>query len=591
MVTIGLVGRGNFGKRVERILEQNPNFNLVWIADSKTYLANLPHCEWVYICSSIESLYENALIFMSCGSNIILEKPPTLNIDTVNLLIKDSIAKKVSIYFSMTYIFDSQIKYIKCPQKFTWIKNKKDNSSDGPFSSLLFHHLYIYLKGNDYNYKNNYEVKKIYYKSPEDFSFSITVNNQLSLFTYKRSKNIEDYHSINDIVITKGKLDTIPNMLNYILNNKNYEINNNLARSCVKILDIIRSVVFPKKVVVGAGIFGCSAAIELSKQGYNIDLLERHSDIMSEASGINQYRIHRGYHYPRSDETVDQCKKSYKIFEKIYYRALLKETHNESYYAIAKYDSKTTPKEYVNFLNKHDLEYQEKNIGLLNTSLTIKVNEKLYDPIKLKSISLYRLNSMGVNLKLNINANKNTIDNYTGGVISTYASQGYWNEGDINYQFELCEKPIALLPEMYKGLSIVIMDGPFMCIDPFSSTNYHVLGNVVHAIHKTSYGAKPEIPFEYKKVLNKGCIKPSAKLTKFKNFINAAAQFFPEIKKAKHIGSMYTIRAVEANRDHDDARVSSVYKKGKYYHIFSGKVCTSINIAKQISYNITNENN
>ena len=29
-------------------------------------------------------------------------------------------------------------------------------------------------------------------------------------------------------------------------------------------------------------------------------------DIMKAASGINQYRIHRGYHYPRSFETINR---------------------------------------------------------------------------------------------------------------------------------------------------------------------------------------------------------------------------------------------------------------------------------------------
>ena len=46
------------------------------------------------------------------------------------------------------------------------------------------------------------------------------------------------------------------------------------------------------------------------------------------------------------------------------------------------------------------------------------------------------------------------------------------------------------------------MDGPFMCIDPLSDTGYHVMGNVVHAIHN-NIGYSPEIPKEFENQLNK----------------------------------------------------------------------------------------
>ena len=56
--------------------------------------------------------------------------------------------------------------------------------------------------------------------------------------------------------------------------------------------------------------------IALGSKGYNVDLIERNPQIMQEASAINQYRVHRGYHYPRSDQTVSQCAQSYPTFEK-----------------------------------------------------------------------------------------------------------------------------------------------------------------------------------------------------------------------------------------------------------------------------------
>ena len=46
------------------------------------------------------------------------------------------------------------------------------------------------------------------------------------------------------------------------------------------------------------------------------------------------------------------------------------------------------------------------------------------------------------------------------------------------------------LPEQFKNKSVVVLDGPFTCIDPYGNTDYHVMGNVVHAIHDTMVGER-----------------------------------------------------------------------------------------------------
>ena len=65
----------------------------------------------------------------------------------------------------------------------------------------------------------------------------------------------------------------------------------------------------------------------------------------------------------------------------------------------------------------------------------------------------------------------------------------------------ICEKLVLKLPNEFNNLSVVVIDGPFMCIDPYGSTGYHVMGNVVHAIHSTNTGKLPEIPLPFKKLM------------------------------------------------------------------------------------------
>ena len=56
-------------------------------------------------------------------------------------------------------------------------------------------------------------------------------------------------------------------------------------------------------IVVGAGLFGVTAALELSRKA-RVLLVDAAPDILTGASFINQNRIHAGFHYPRSFATA-----------------------------------------------------------------------------------------------------------------------------------------------------------------------------------------------------------------------------------------------------------------------------------------------
>lgn len=125
------------------------------------------------------------------------------------------------------------------------------------------------------------------------------------------------------------------------------------------------------------------------------------------------------------------------------------------------------------------------------------------------------------------------------------------------------------------------MDGPFMCFDPFADTGYHVGGNVVHAIHASNIGDRPEIPHVYKEYLNKGVIE-NPKYTNVDRFMESARKFFPDIEESKHIGSMYTIRTVLPYKDDTDERPTIVTKQGDDFILFSSKIGNCVNVATDV---------
>ena len=74
--------------------------------------------------------------------------------------------------------------------------------------------------------------------------------------------------------------------------------------------------------IVGGGIFGIASSIILAKN-HQVELFEKNNELLQSASGSNQYRIHRGYHYPRSPETVTEIIKSENSFKEIFSDAIL----------------------------------------------------------------------------------------------------------------------------------------------------------------------------------------------------------------------------------------------------------------------------
>ena len=127
------------------------------------------------------------------------------------------------------------------------------------------------------------------------------------------------------------------------------------------------------------------------------------------------------------------------------------------------------------------------------------------------------------------------------------------------------------------------MDGPFMCFDPLGSTDLHVLGHVVHAIHATNIGLDPEVPAELVPLLNQGVVERPP-VTNFERFVEAGREFFPRFDETVHVGSMYTVRAVLPGVEGTDSRPTLVRQvDDRIITVFSGKIATCVAAALQVA--------
>ena len=337
-----------------------------------------------------------------------------------------------------------------------------------------------------------------------------------------------------------------------------------------------------KVAIVGGGLFGCTTAIHAARLGHDVHLFERGSDILGAASAVNQFRLHRGYHYPRSSATARECKATEASFRAEYGECVI---DGSTIYAIAD-DSRTSAVDYLGFCAAHDLPFRAASAPFDTSSLSIAIEgvEGRIDPTKLRELIAVRLG--GVKVHLRTLATLELRDQFDVIVIAAYAST---NEVALAldcavepFQYEVIEKPVLRLPKRYKSFSMVVMDGEFCSLDPFGTTGLHLMGHVKHAIHSTNTGLEPEVPEYLAGYLNRGIIeKPEG--SRIAGFIESGSKYIPVLSKAKYVGSMFTVRAVLPGLDATDERPTLVeVLDDQVIRIFSGKIGTCVAAANKV---------
>src|SRR3981081_2218192 len=107
-----------------------------------------------------------------------------------------------------------------------------------------------------------------------------------------------------------------------------------------------------KIAVAGGGIYGATAAIRLAEQGHQVHLFDP-LGVLRAASAINQYRVHAGYHYPRSRETIREIAEARAEFAQTFSDAIVRNSRH--FYAIPKEHSLTPPDLYERVMSEHGL--------------------------------------------------------------------------------------------------------------------------------------------------------------------------------------------------------------------------------------------
>ena len=346
-----------------------------------------------------------------------------------------------------------------------------------------------------------------------------------------------------------------------------------------------------KIAIIGSGFFGATIALKLSKS-HKIDLFEKEKDILNGASKINQFRFHLGFHYPRSKKTINEIKSSYKLFTNFFSNKVFGKTKN--YYSISNEESKINFKKYLKVLKNSNLKYKiiRKKKQFDKISNFILTNEKILNYFLFKKIIKKKIKNSKINLLLKSKFTEKNIKNYDKVIICCYSENNkiLKNLGirkSRRYQYELVEKILIKLPQQYKNKSYVIMDGKFVCLDPYLGTKYHLLSDVKNSKIEI---VKKKFPIfnSYKKKYLNNKINKNIKISNFNKFIKHSSNYLPFLKEAKYIGSYFIIRTLKPNMEKTDERTGEIQiLNNKIISIFSSKWNTSVYIAQKLK-NILN---
>jgi voltage-gated potassium channel Kch len=334
-----------------------------------------------------------------------------------------------------------------------------------------------------------------------------------------------------------------------------------------------------KIAIAGAGIYGATAAIRLAERGHRVSLFDP-LGVMRAASAINQYRVHSGYHYPRSPETITETLEARREFIEAFASAIVRNSRH--YYAIPREGSRTRPQEYEQIMRSHGLPLHACRPEWMNFEYIdqcYEVEENIYDPHLLRSVIESRLEPLGIKFQQNIFLPEMRRD-YDFVVWATY---GMGASRDIFKiaKYQVAEKILIALPAELQGIALVVVDGPFTAFDPYGSSRYSLFGSAKHTNHWTTTDPEDPIPEEYLRVLNQSEFLPAAN-TRFEAVREDCCLAVPAAQDAYYIGSRFTLRVVEDNPERDRRILYVRDGLPGEIHIFSGKVVSAVKAARMV---------
>jgi glycine/D-amino acid oxidase-like deaminating enzyme len=327
--------------------------------------------------------------------------------------------------------------------------------------------------------------------------------------------------------------------------------------------------------VVGGGFFGCYFADHLARRGRSVVLLERESQLMTRASLVNQARIHRGYHYPRSLLTGIRSAANYERFGSDFANCV--DASRPAYYAVARSSSNVTARQYRRFCETIGVPIRPAPpaVRRLFSSETIEevfaVEEIVFDAVKLRHAVERRLAESAVTVRVDadvariadgailvadrqIEANEVFVCTYAG-TNDLFARSGM---AALRLKHELVEMALIEPPPELAGIGVTVMCGPFFSTIPFPSRGLHTLSHVRYTPHYAWSDPQVDVAAVFRDFRRR---------TQYPQMIRDAQRYLPGIAAARYVESLWEVKTILPQSDANDSRPILYHRDAASPHV------------------------
>lgn len=323
--------------------------------------------------------------------------------------------------------------------------------------------------------------------------------------------------------------------------------------------------------IIGGGFYGCVVAAVLGEQGMSVLLCEEKEDIMLRASGINQGRVHNGYHYARSILTAIRCHHHYSRFVEQFKRCIIDDF--VKLYAVPVHASKISASQFFQFAKNIGAPISRaatKHQKLFNPALIDDVYECVecvFDINQMREICRERMLESGVDIALSTTVH--SVQESASGLKATFFSGG--TDGQVTasrvfncsysqlnallhnsklplipLKHEIAEMVHVAIPEEIRGLGITLVCGPFFSLMPLDG-NLYTFSHVRYTPHQSwvddfRYESPYYIFANYKKNSNYLFMKKDA------------ARYAPALSRLEHHRSVWELKSTLPASEMDDSR-------------------------------------
>ena len=357
----------------------------------------------------------------------------------------------------------------------------------------------------------------------------------------------------------------------------------------------------PRVAVLGGGVFGATCAIELARS-CDVVLFERHAALLTEASYLNQWRHHSGFHYPRSLETIQEVQRTKADFESAYEPAIVRDV--QAYYAVSAWGSEITAQRYLATCKANDLRFRQVpppqdvvyperlsvclltdeavvEIGKLGKLLMKLLRGNRHIDLRLSTeVRSGRLLSDG-RKRLVVPGSRVADEGYDFVVNASYANTnrvaGWFGFARRPLRFDLLEMAVVEIPGARRFM-MTILDAPFTSLTSVGSGDLFMLSHIHESILASQVPADGLPPAW-------GCWSSNRD-----NLMRHGLRYLPILKNARHVESRVGVRTVEAYREDFDGRPTVITPHGfGCWSVLGGKIVTAVTNARELARAIARE--